>query len=180
LIARIGLARSQLGRGVETAEGSLADLQADAQRALAGLREPASGIHPSVLDDRGLVEAIESRAARLPLGVTVDCEAELREIRFDERIESAAYFVCCEGFANALKHSGAERVTLSLWREDGALALELSDDGRGFDPGTAGGTGLAGLGDRVGAFGGSFGVESAPGRGTRLRAVFPVAEPVVA
>jgi len=101
-------------------------------------------------------------------------------VRFDERIESAAYFVCCEGFANALKHSGAERVTLSLWREDGALALELSDDGRGFDPGTAGGTGLAGLGDRVGAFGGSFGVESAPGRGTRLRAVFPVAEPVVA
>jgi signal transduction histidine kinase len=175
LIARIGLARSQLGRGVGAPEETLADLQADAQRVLASLRELASGIHPSVLDDRGLLEALESRAARLPIAVTIDCEAELRAARFDERIESAAYFVCCEGFANALKHSGAERIALSLRRDGGALALELRDDGCGFDPGSAGGTGLAGLGDRVDALGGRFEVHSAPGEGTRLRAAFPLA-----
>jgi signal transduction histidine kinase len=173
LIARIGLARNQLGRGVDALEETLTDLQADAQRVLANVRDLASGIHPSVLDDRGLVEALESRAARLPLWVTIDCEPDLREARFDERIESAAYFVCCEGFANALKHSGAERIALSLRHEGGTLALELCDDGCGFDTGDVGGSGLAGLGDRVDAFGGSFEVESAPGEGTRLRAAFP-------
>lgn len=178
LIARIGLARNQLGREPATLEATFADLQAEAQQALANVRELASGIHPSVLDDLGLVEALESRAARLPLGVTIECEPGLRETRFPERVESAAYFLSCEGFANALKHSGAERITVRLRREAGTLALEVSDDGCGFDPGLVNGSGLAGLADRVDALGGSFAVDSAPGEGTRLRADFPVGERV--
>lgn len=180
LIARIGLARNQLGREPVTVEETLADLQAEAQQALVNVRELASGIHPSVLDDRGLVEALESRAARLPLGVTIECEPGLRETRFHERVESAAYFVCCEGFANALKHSGAERVTVRLRREDKSFELEVSDDGCGFDPTATGGSGLAGLADRVDALGGSFAVDSSPGKGSRLSASFPAAERVTA
>jgi signal transduction histidine kinase len=180
LIARIGLARNQLARDPGTLEATLGDLQAEACQALSDLRELASGIHPSVLDDRGIVEAIETRAARLPLGVTIECERVLRDARFPEPVEGAGYFVVCEAFTNALKHSGAERVTVRLHHQADELAIEVSDDGRGFDPSTAGGSGLSGLADRVEALGGSFAVTSAPGSGTYLHARFPVSDRVPA
>jgi signal transduction histidine kinase len=174
LMAKIALVRKQWQRDPATLEASLSDLQAEAGQALADLRELASGIHPSVLDDHGLVEAIESRASRLPLGVTVECSPELRSTRFPEAIEGAAYFIVCEGFANALKHSGAERITVRLAQEHDALGLEISDDGAGFDPCSVRRSGLAGLADRVEALDGHFSVSAMPGQGARLRATFPI------
>ena len=175
LIARIGLARMQLARDPSALDATLDDLRSEAQQALADLRELAGGIHPSVLTDRGIVDAIEARASRLPLGVTIECERGLRERRFGETVEGAAYFVVCEGFANALKHSGAERVVVRLEDEGGALRVEVADDGRGFDSAArGGGTGLAGLADRVDALGGELSVRSAPGEGTNVTVRLPV------
>lgn len=174
LIAKVGLARNQLQRDPTTLEATLADLQAEARQALADLRELASGIHPSVLDDHGLVDAIESRAARLPLGVTVECSSELRSTRFPEAIEGAAYFIVCEGFTNALKHSGAERITVRLQQGQDALRIEVSDNGAGFDPTSVNHSGLGGLADRVDALDGHFNVIAEPGQGTRLCATFPI------
>lgn len=137
------------------------------------LRELASGIHPSVLDDRGLIEAIESRAARLPVAVTIECDPDLRESRFPEPVEGTAYFTICEGFSNALKYSGAERITVRLHQRRDALAIEVSDDGCGFDPAMVTSSGLDGLADRVDALGGRFTVDSRPGEGTTLFVRFP-------
>jgi signal transduction histidine kinase len=169
----------QLARDPSALDATLADLSLEAQQALADLRELAGGIHPSVLTDRGIVDAIESRAARLPLGVTIECAPGLRDRRFGETVEGAAYFVVCEGFANALKHSGAERVVVRLADEGDALRLDVSDDGRGFDASAPGdGSGLAGLADRVDALGGDFAAHSAPGEGTTLSVRLPVEQRV--
>jgi signal transduction histidine kinase len=178
LIARIGLARTQLARDPGQLEATLSDLQWEARQALSDLRELASGIHPSVLSDRGIVEAIESRASRLPLGVTIECERTLRGTRYAETVEGAAYFLVCEGFANALKHSGAERVTVRLADEGDALSVEVSDDGRGFDAGgrRRHGSGLDGLADRIDALGGTFTVTARPDHGTSIAARLPVHE----
>lgn len=179
LIARIGLARSQLTRNPDRLGDTLRDLQVEARQALENLRQLASGIHPAVLSDHGIVEAIESRAARFPLGVTIECDPQMRAARFAEAVEGAAYFFVCEGFANALKHARAERVRVRLSRAAGALEVEVSDDGGGFDVGATARTGLAGLADRLEALGGRLEVDSATGRGTTLTARLPIDEVAV-
>jgi signal transduction histidine kinase len=173
LIARIALARNQLRRDPTVVDATLADLQSEARQALEDLQELARGIHPSVLSDRGIVEAIESRAARLPLGVTIECDRALRGARFPEAIEGAAYFLVCEGFANALKHSGGERVTVRMHETDGALDVTVADDGCGFEPEAIEGSGVRGLADRIEALGGTLVVSSRPGDGTVLTARLP-------
>ena len=114
-----------------------------------------------MLSDHGIVEAIEGRAARFPLGVTIECDPQMRAARFGEAVEGAAYFFVCEGFANALKHARAERVRVRLSRAAGALEVEVSDDGGGFDVGATARSGLAGLADRIEALGGRLEVDSA-------------------
>jgi signal transduction histidine kinase len=115
-----------------------------------------------------LVEAIEARAARLPIPVSVQVDAASRGARFADEIEGAAYFVVSEALANVLKHSGAARGTVGVGYANGGLELEVSDDGAGFDAGEAEGSGLAGMSDRVEALGGRLTVRSRPGEGTRI------------
>jgi signal transduction histidine kinase len=175
LIARIGLARNQLARDTSLVSKTLADLQLEAGGALADLRELAGGIHPSVLSDHGIVGAIEARAARLPLGVTIDCDRTLRATRFAEPIEGAAYYIVSESCTNALKHSGAHQVVVRIAHDAGELRLEVVDDGSGFDTAATPLNGLNGLRDRVEALGGRFAVRSSPGNGTTVTAALPVA-----
>jgi signal transduction histidine kinase len=175
LLTRIGLARSQLQRGDPALVSDTLDtMHGDAQVALENLRELASGIHATVLSDQGLVEAIENRVARLPLQVSVHAGPGIREERFAPSVEGAAYFTVCEALANTLKHGAADHAVVSIRHEAGALRLEVSDDGSGFDAGARNGAGgLAGLEDRLSALGGSLEVRSRPGEGTTLLATVP-------
>jgi signal transduction histidine kinase len=152
-------------------------MRLEAQQILSELRELAQGIHPSVLSDGGILEAIEDRCARLPLEVTLETSEGLRARRFDDNIEGAAYFFVTESLANVLKHAGATRTTVSLTYDDGRLQLAVADDGRGFDPEAASDGGLLGLRDRIHALGGTVTLASAPGSGTRITASLPVSGP---
>lgn len=173
LVARLGMARVEAGRGGITAE-SLAELQAEASQILVDLRELAQGIHPSVLTDAGLLEAVEERCARVPVEINLRASHELRSERFDDDVEGAAYFFVTEGITNVMKHSGATRAEVSLRREKGRLCLEVSDSGRGFAVEKTTQNGLAGLHDRITALGGSFHVASRPDDGVKLTAYLPV------
>jgi signal transduction histidine kinase len=162
------------------AEGALRpdmidDMRLEAQQILSELRELAQGIHPSVLSDGGILEAVEDRCARLPLEITLKASEGLRARRFGDNVEGAAYFFVTESLANVLKHADATRATISLTCDDGRLQLGVADDGRGFDPDTASQGGLAGLRDRVRALGGTVTIASQPGHGTRITASLPVA-----
>ena len=179
LIAGIGLAQNQLGRDSGRLGETLGDLKSEARQALENLRRFASGIHPSVLSDHGLVEAIEIRSARLPLGVTIECDPQMRTTRFADEIESAAYFFVSEGLANTLKHAAAERVRVRIVRSDGELEVEVADDGVGFERDAVRLSGLRGLSDRIEAVGGTIAVDSSPGRGTRLTARLPIGDRAV-
>ncbi|MEO6511185.1 MAG: ATP-binding protein, partial [Nocardioides sp.] len=91
-------------------------------------------------------------------------------------VDAATYFVCSEAIANAVKHSAATGVIVTLGSGPGELVMEISDDGRGgADP--LGGTGLQGLVDRVAALGGTLEVTSPHSGGTRLVAAFPTSWP---
>ncbi len=117
-----------------------------------------------MLSDGGILEAVEDRCARLPLEVTVETSEGLRERRFGDDIEGAAYFFVTEALANVLKHAGATRAVVSLTYDDGRLLLGVADDGRGFEPETASDNGLTGLRDRIHALGGTVSIASRPGR----------------
>jgi signal transduction histidine kinase len=150
-------------RAGETLEGALAEIAVAIQE----LRELAQGVRPSQLD-AGLGPALEDLASRVPLPVVVDATRE----RFPPSVEAAAYFILCEGLTNAAKYAQASRVSLSARRRNGSLVVCVADDGVG-GASSAGGTGLAGLADRVGAHGGTLRIESERGSGTRLIAELP-------
>ncbi|MDQ4025097.1 MAG: sensor histidine kinase [Actinomycetota bacterium] len=174
LIARMGLARSELGRDPAALDDTFVALQSEVRGALENLRHLVAGIHPAVLTDHGLVEAIEIRSARLPFDVAVECDPQTRAARFSDAVEGAAYFFVSEALANVLKHAGAKRACVRVACSARELEVEVADDGTGFDPEIASGTGLRGLADRVEALGGTLSIDSTPQAGTRLTTRLPI------
>jgi signal transduction histidine kinase len=161
------VARKQAGDGAVPA----LDLAAqELSAANAELRELARGLYPVALAERGLRDALESLASGCSMPVRVD----VPELELPERVALAAYFMVAESLTNVARyaHAGGARVRARV--EDGALCLEVSDDGvGGADPAT--GTGLRGLADRIQILGGSLEVTSPPDEGTRVMARIPLA-----
>ena len=172
LMAKLQLARNQVRRQSELSAETLEEVQSDAGRLLDELRELASGIHPAVLTDGGVVAAVRFRADRLPIKVVLDADSATRTRRYPEPIEAAGYFIACEALANVLKHAGASRATVKIAADNGTLTINVTDDGKGFDPSTAVRSGLRGLQDRVDALGGRLEVTSSRA-GTILSASLP-------
>lgn len=173
LVAKLGLARSKARQGMLD-ESTLIELQEDTGAILRDLRDFAQGIHPSVLTDGGLVEALEDRCSRLPIDVDIESAPELRHLRFADDVEGAAYFFVVEGVANILKHASASSARIGISHNGGDLELTVRDNGVGFEPGATRLNGLAGLFDRFAALSGTISVEAQPGAGTVLHARLPV------
>jgi signal transduction histidine kinase len=173
LLAKIRRARNQVGRDPEAVGALLEELQEETKLALSDLRDFAQGIHPTVLSDRGLAEAIEDRVSRMPASVSLEVAEQVRNARFAQAVEGAAYFTVCEGLANAMKHASANRLVVRLGADGDDLVVEVTDDGNGFESHGVTRSGLSGLADRIEALGGRFQVNSVPGRGTQLQATLP-------
>ena len=131
LTAKAGLVRQQLLRGDPAAADALADMQRDLATTLQDVREIAYAIHPPVLSDRGLLEAIEAQSSRLALLMVIRADSRLRGVRFGEQIEVTAWYVLAEALSNVVKHAGASEVEVSLSQQDGRLGLQIRDDGCG-------------------------------------------------
>ena len=175
LAVKVGLVKTLLGSDPETANRMINELRGDVQAALDELRELAHGIYPPLLRDRGLGEALLTAANRsaLPTKVTADGVQ-----RHDTDIEAAVYFCCLEAMQNAGKYAGSDAmICVSVGTDDsGVLWFEVRDDGAGFDTVTAvGGNGFVNMRDRLGAFGGTLDVTSAPGCGTAVCGTVPIA-----
>jgi signal transduction histidine kinase len=149
-------------------EVTMVELNAGLQDAIAELRELVQGVVPAALTERGLYAAAVELTDRMPMPVELDFEPLPGDLPIG--IETAGYFVVSEALANAVKHSHAQEVRLSIGRPAGRLRIEVVDDGIG---GALPGGGLSGLADRVDALGGWTRVESPPGEGTRLVAELP-------
>jgi PAS domain S-box-containing protein len=132
------------------------------------IRELASGLHPAVLSERGLVAALETLALRASVPVELDA---VLERRLPEQVEAGAYYVVAEALANVHKHAGAGRVVVRARTDERCLAIAVVDDGIGGADEE--GDGLRGLADRVEALGGRLTLDSPAGGGTRLRAEIP-------
>ncbi|HEX4011017.1 MAG TPA: PAS domain-containing sensor histidine kinase [Solirubrobacteraceae bacterium] len=157
------------------ARAAIAEALEETQLAIRDLRDLGAGLDPSVLAHRGLAAAITSLTARTPVPVSLDLPSE----RFAPLVESTAYFIVSEALANVAKHANASEAAVMIAAIDGRLTVTVTDDGRGGAGAELdGGSGLAGLADRVAAVGGTLTVDSAPSAGTRVVAELPLPDGV--
>jgi len=169
LSVRLGLAAEEAADAPEVAGAALAMAQTELAATVEELRALAHGIHPSVLTEHGLADALQRLAADSPPGLRL---LAVPAARADGIAEATAYFVVSEAVANAHKHARATTIDVRAVSVDGTLRVEIADDGAG-GASESGGSGLQGLRDRVEGIGGTFDVTSPDGRGTRIVAVLP-------
>jgi signal transduction histidine kinase len=146
-----------------TLDGAVVEVSA----AIGELRALAHGLRPALLH-AGLGPALRELASRSPVPVVVTATSD----RYPSDVETAAYFVACEGLTNAVKHARAGEVRLEVARQDSNLVVSVADDGVG-GAALGHGSGLTGLSDRVAARGGRLLIHSVRGRGTTLSAELP-------
>jgi signal transduction histidine kinase len=173
LAYHLSAAVEQARRDPEHAPALFEEADTQLSLAIAELRELAHGIHPAVLTDLGLSNAIRSLASRSAVQVEV---VQLPSTRVHPTVEATAYHVVAEAVANAEQHTGASLVGVRVAVDRGVVRIEVTDDGTG-GAGELPGPALQVLRDRVEAIGGTLRIDSAPGRGTQMSAVLP-AHPV--
>ncbi|MGW2330638.1 sensor histidine kinase [Streptomyces sp. NPDC001700] len=171
----LGLAKEKLEEDPQAAARMVDEAHGEIKLALQELRDLARGIHPAILTDRGLGPALSALAARCTVPVTVTVDLPERPA---PAIEGIAYFTVSELLQNISKHSAARTASVTLARSGSRLLIRVRDDGRGGAgtsvAGTAGGgSGLAGLTERIEAVDGRFEVESPPGGPTSVDAELP-------
>ncbi|WP_242454334.1 sensor histidine kinase [Bailinhaonella thermotolerans] len=169
----LGAAEDLIDRDPAAAKALLARSRESSAKALAELRDLVRGIHPPVLAERGLADALRALALDSPLDVEVTAELDRR---LEASVESAAYFAIAEALTNAARHGGAARAWVDLRLARDSLRIVVTDDGDGgADP--ARGSGLRGVEKRLAAFDGVLVVNSPEGGPTMLSMDLPTSRP---
>jgi len=171
LAMNLGLARETLSNLPEPARRVIADAHEEAKAALTELRDLVRGLHPAVLEDRGLDAALSGIAARTPLPVRLSVDVSKRASPVTEAV---AYFVVSECLANVARHALASAAEVCVRRAGSVLTVVVTDDGvGGADP--SAGTGLASLAQRASSVDGTMTIDSPPGGPTAIRVELPCA-----
>ncbi|MGH0032406.1 MAG: ATP-binding protein, partial [Myxococcota bacterium] len=170
--------KNGLRRQGDDAAPALRRAAAETENVLASLREIATRVRPSVLDDLGLADAIESHVSEFQerSGIPVQLELRLRGEEPSGPVAENLYRIVQEALANVAQHARAATARVCLTRDADGLTLLVEDDGCGFDPATLPGTrrlGVLGMRERVELLGGGFEIETAPGAGTKVRVRLP-------
>jgi signal transduction histidine kinase len=177
LAMQLGMARASLTDVPEPVRQVIEQAHDEATEALAELRQLVRGLHPAVLDDRGLDAALSGIAANAPLPVRLRVDVATR---CAPAVEAVAYFVVSEALTNVAKHANATHAEVSVERTGDQLHVVIADDGHGgatLAPADTspdgGGTGLRGLAQRAAAVDGTLTVESPPGGPTVITVELP-------
>ncbi|MFC9232664.1 sensor histidine kinase [Streptomyces decoyicus] len=167
----LGLAKEKLleGRTDESVAAMVDEAHGEVKLALQELRDLARGIHPAILTDRGLGPALASLAGRCTVPATTAVDLDERPA---PAIEGIVYFTVSELLQNISKHSAARQASVEVWRAKGRLLIQVTDDGRGGAR-LDGGSGMAGLAERLGSVDGLFVLDSPVGGPTRVTAEVP-------
>jgi signal transduction histidine kinase len=158
-------------------------MEAVLDRTVAATRRIAADLRPLMLDDLGLVPAIEWLAEEFSQRHGVACVLTTNgpELELAGPQATAAFRIVQEALTNVARHAQARKVDIDLTHEDSSVTIRVRDDGRGFvveapsrEPGSRG---LLGMRERAYLLGGSIAIESAPGRGTAIEVRLPLQAP---
>ena len=154
----------------------LDNIRTFADSSVNSIRDIALLLRPSMLDDLGLIPALEWQAREVSrrTGIKVEVAAENVPDSLPDDVRTCIYRVVQEALQNVSRHSGAKSAVIVVRNDVGSLSLTVADDGRGFDLQRRG-LGMMGMEERVRQLGGRLEVESAPGKGATLRVSLPIA-----
>jgi signal transduction histidine kinase len=159
-------------------ERNLQEVRNMSREAMYDMRLLVFELRPFMLETEGLVSALRARLAAVEGRSGLKTEVLVEgERRLPIKLEEELYRIAQEGLNNVVKHAGATRVQIRLKYDAHAISLEMSDDGKGFEPeavSQSGGFGLQGIQERVQQLGGILQIESALGSGTRLSVRIPL------
>jgi len=174
----LGLKSVEEASGPEEMGAAAGELRELVVATLQDVRRLAVELRPRVLDDFGLVAALERLVETFSesTGIDVQFEARLGDERLSEELETTLYRILQEALTNVVKHAHARKVSILLVRRGGKVTAVIEDDGEGFDPGQSGeqGLGLLGMRERIDLLEGRINVESSPGSGTTLAVEVPL------
>src|SRR5262245_19134287 len=173
----LGLKPIEEAESGEAVRGATQELRDRVVATLQDVRRLAVELRPKVLDDFGLLSALERLAETFQetTGIRVELEAATKGDRFPGDVETALFRIVQEALTNVVKHAQATHVSVLLTRRPGAVAAVVEDDGRGYDPERPSeGIGLIGMRERVELIGGRLSIESSPGSGTTVVAEVPL------
>jgi len=183
LVVGLETATTAPADSVNTLKARLTPIKAMATAMLREIQRIIHDLRPAILDDLGLVQAIDWYAeTRLKAhGIQVGFETNGVEKRLPSEVETVVFRIAQEAINNVVRHAGAETVNISLDFGDTAVTLAVEDDGSGFDPATVGAQGkskasfgLLGMKERAALFGGQVRIESKPEEGTQIFATIPL------
>jgi PAS domain S-box-containing protein len=178
----IKLCLERAGRGTNDIKATLEPALKLANELIGQVRDLSLELRPAMLDDLGLLAALNWHFDRYTSQVNVKVDFKhsgLEGRRFSSEIETAAYRIVQEAVTNVARHSGADRVGVNVHADESALQIEIKDKGTGFDAeslSVSATAGLSGMRERAIILGGQFKIESAPGVGTVLIAELPMNE----
>ncbi|MEU3837500.1 sensor histidine kinase [Streptomyces microflavus] len=167
----LGTIEALIEKDPAQAKKMLAMARESSAEALTELRDLVRGIHPPVLAERGLGDAVKALALRLPVATEVTVELPGRA---EASVESAAYFAVSEALTNAVKHAGGDRIWVDLHHDEGMLRISVTDNGGGGAR-IGSGSGLSGIERRLGTFDGVLAVSSPAGGPTMVTMELPCA-----
>jgi signal transduction histidine kinase len=175
LLVDFGRLSTTLGECSPQIKELVAQMRSVTERSVRSVRNLALLLRPSMLDDLGLVAALEwqGREISRTSEVEVDVQAENVPDDLPDDYNVTIYRLVQEALNNAVRHSGAHNARVRVTQNDGLIRVEVSDDGRGFDPARSRGMGILGMDERVRRLGGRLDFQSAPGKGTTVVAELP-------
>jgi signal transduction histidine kinase len=180
-LARLAIDAARIERGEATAAGGvdLASMRTEIGSLSSDVHALSRRLHPIVLDDLGLEEALRAEAERFGASESIAVSLQLEELHGElaPDIALCLYRIAQEAMRNVARHARADRVEISLRLEQGGCALEVRDNGVGFDPQaerSGPGLGHVSMRERVQLVGGRLAIRSATGRGTAVRAWVPL------
>src|SRR6266404_8102832 len=176
LLLDAGRLSKQLASSDEKGQETVQRIKTLAERTLQEVRNMALLLRPSMLDDLGLVAAVEWYAREMSRRGETEVEVRSENVTEDlaDEMKLCVYRVVQEALNNAQRHAHAKNVVVELTQADGAIRVKIADDGSGFDAKRTRGMGLLGMEERVKRLGGKIKVESQPGKGTTIEAELPL------
>jgi signal transduction histidine kinase len=154
----------------------LDNIRSFADSSVNSIRDIALLLRPSMLDDLGLIPALEWQAREVSRrsGIKVTVTADDVPDSLPDEMRTCIYRIVQEALQNMSRHSGAKSAVIAVRQDEHSLLLSVEDDGRGFDPERTKGLGMLGMEERVKQLGGQFEIQSSPGKGTTLRITLPI------
>lgn len=160
----------------EAVAAKAAEIKREVEASIRVVRNMALLLRPSMLDDLGLVPALQWQAREVSKrsGIWVKVAAEEIPEDLPEEHKTCIYRIVQEALHNCVQHASAHNVKVSVQQGGRRLIMHIEDDGKGFDSQQEKGMGLVGMQERVRHLGGTFAVDSGPGKGTAIHVELPL------